>query len=334
MSIDVIICTYNRAEKVNQLVSQLLHLENSFARLIVIDSSDQNNNYLVNTNDVTYIRSNHKNQPYQRYLGHLISNADYLLYLDDDMEIIHSNLLGILNNIIVFTAHPDGIALAFKDRHSTNSLSVVSPKSTLNAKQWYLNCLHWFTGYPKLGSGKLGYCGNRGPQPKKLAKTEYVSGGSFLARRDAIFKNFNFQLFDLFEEKLGMGEDALLGYGLHKQGNLYFYPVQLFWHNDSGGSHYAKHQLTYAKKVLFSRLYLSLEKSRLDNKYLLFAYLHYHWYALWRIIGYINNYIRDRSEERKSVLIGSYQGWLRAMKFKYNNRNEFWILEAKKLLDS
>ena len=87
--ISIIIYTYNRSKKTIQLVKQLSTIKFNF-NIIVVDSSDIINVNLSNKN-ITYIRSSHKNQPYQRYLGFKSANSDYLIYLDDDMEVVSQN---------------------------------------------------------------------------------------------------------------------------------------------------------------------------------------------------------------------------------------------------
>ena len=68
--IDIIICTYNRPQKILELVHSLLPNKSYFNRIIVVDSSDSKNKELAELNELVYIKSNHKNQPYQRLLGY------------------------------------------------------------------------------------------------------------------------------------------------------------------------------------------------------------------------------------------------------------------------
>ena len=46
-----------------------------------------------NPSTIIHILTSHKNQALQRYIGYLHSNASFLLFLDDDMEIADKKLL-------------------------------------------------------------------------------------------------------------------------------------------------------------------------------------------------------------------------------------------------
>ncbi|QLH46663.1 MAG: hypothetical protein HWD58_14170 [Bacteroidota bacterium] len=137
----------------------------------------------------------------------------------------------------------------------------------------------------------------------------------------------------MFEDKLGMGEDAILGYGLAKQGKLIYQPDILFFHNDAQQSHYSIQLKQYACRVMYSRLYLSYEKARLDHSSPGMARLHFIWYGFWRIGGYLVSRCVKRTEASRQMLSGSLQGYKRALRsnFEYSQaRNAFWQVEAKK----
>lgn len=334
--IDLVICTYNRPEKVRELTLALLDCQPAPNQIIVVDSSDTENQALQNSPQIQYIRSSHKNQPFQRFLGTQLSNAEYILFLDDDMEIQNPQFLEDLKIILsgeVFA----GIALNFKDKHSHTTLSEV-PKSQLFAQLSFLRRFkNWFTAYPQLSEGKFGFCGNRGKQPTVFKETEYLSGGAFIGRRKDLFQNFNFQLFDLFEKRMGMGEDGIIGYGLHKRGKLMFLPEIYFLHNDQRDSSYSMDIRAFAEKVIFSRLYLSLERQRLNEGSLLFARLHFHWYAFWRMAGLVMNYLIRRNSKQKSVVLGTYSGWKKAFGFRFQKpvvSHPYWEQEMKSNLES
>jgi glycosyltransferase involved in cell wall biosynthesis len=327
-TISVLICTYNRQQKITELVESLLPYGNE---IVVVDSSDHPNIQLKEQQGVLYVRSMHKNQPYQRILGSLFATGDYLLYLDDDMELVDSTVFDQLYQIIA-TERATGYALSFKDKHADTTLNAV-PKSIFNRLKAIQQFKNWFTGNPNLTAGKLGLCGNRGKQPSLFAPTEYLSGGAFLGQREHLFEQFNYQLLDLFEQRMGMGEDALIGYGLHQSGTLYHVPTQLFWHNDQKDSSYSMDIDSYAKRVLFSRLYLSMERNRLSGKSIFFAKLHYQWYALWRLSGLLINFLLKRNQASKSVLKGSFKGWKAACAFRFEaggKIDDYWKMELAK----
>jgi glycosyltransferase involved in cell wall biosynthesis len=318
VKIDIVVCTYNRPQRVIVLVQELLTCNPLPNSILIVDSSEVSIEDKVIIENTNYIKSTRKNQPYQRYLGYLNSSADILVYLDDDMELIDAAFLKDIHELFISMPHLSGIALNFKDKQLDTSLSLI-PSSTLKSKNSALGkCINNLTGYPDLKEGEWGMNGNRGPQPRlNGGPTQWLSGGAFAAKRINLYQNFNFQLFDLFEQGLGMGEDGVLGYTLSKQNTLYYYPKLLFYHNDLKDSTYSLDLFKFSKRVLFSRLYLSLEKARLDKRSQLVAYTSYVWYAIWRLIGLAINLILHYSVSRKSIFKGSLSGFLKSFTFKY-----------------
>ncbi len=317
MKIDIVICTYNRPDKVMELVQQLIPYSKHFNLIIIVDSSDMTNQRLIKYHQLLYVQSNYKNQPYQRWLGFSKSNADILLFLDDDMEIYNQDFLQIIKPHFL-NRKVSGLAINFKDKHTDTALAAIPASVFFKSNSVLKKIINYLSGYPDLPEGKLGLCGLRGKQPAKGGQTEWLSGGAFAARRSCLFKNFNYQLFDLFQQKIGMGEDVIIGYGLSKQGILLYEPQLLFYHNDQKDSAYSVDHFAYAKRVIFSRLYLSMELIRLRSSHYFFAQIHYHWYVLWRLAGLFINYLIKKDTVRYNLLKGSYAGWKLATSFKFN----------------
>lgn len=334
MKFSVIICTCNRHEKVMELVNQIDGLNNGNIELILVDSSEEPNPNISSIESIKYHRTIHKNQPYQRFLGFNLSTSDWLLYLDDDMEAIHDDLFEKFEGYIKET-NGVGFALKHVEAHQSTSLAEV-PKSQMFGKlAWLKKLKNTISGFPDLNPGKLGLNGNKGKQPVEGGITEFVSGGSFLVKRKAMYQNFNFQMYDLYEEKSGKGEDSITGYSISKQGALIHIPEVLFRHNDQQNSSYSSNLENFGTRVMFSRLFLTLEKSRLDGSSLFLGKISYHWFALWRIFGLTLNYIKDRSQKRKSMLDGAWKGWKKSTKFKFNSslsRNPYWENEVQEEL--
>ena len=83
MKFDVIIATYNREESLKILVNHILKCSKLPENIIIVDSSDFENRGIKNKSLVKYQHTKHKNQPFQRYLGFLLSKSDILVYFDD-----------------------------------------------------------------------------------------------------------------------------------------------------------------------------------------------------------------------------------------------------------
>mgnify|MGYP005836134387 CR=1 FL=1 len=332
MKFDIVIATYNRPESVRKLVNQINECSKLPESIIIVDSSDLINLDIQKIKRVFILRTSHKNQPYQRYLGHLACTSEWVVFFDDDMEVLDADFLLKLNKICENQTIA-GIAMYFENKNGISSLTKI-PQSNLFRNFNHLKQLKgYLSGYPELKNGKYGLCGNRGKQPMNGGVTEWVSGGAFAARRLDLYQNFNFQLFDIHENGLGMGEDGILGYTLSKRGRIISNKDPFFIHNDQNDSTYSTDVYQYARRVAFSRLYLSLEKTRLDNGSLFFARLHYHYYMFWRVTGLLINYMFASSEKRKKMLLGTLDGWKLTFGFKFDKNltvNKYWHNEAMK----
>ena len=332
INIDCIICTYNRPKRVSILVEGLKMCSPSANKIIVVDSSDTVHHELKADMSVIYLPSSHKNQPYQRYLGYKCASSDYLLYLDDDMEILSYNIFHLLQGYFE-SSNAVGIALNFRDKYRETSLSRL-PKSSLKFRGRLKAFKNYVSAYGEMPDGKLGLNGLRGSQPSTYGLTELISGGAFAVKRESIFEDFNFQVFDLFEKRIGMGEDVIIGYTLSKQGEIYFLPEILFLHNDLQDSSYSMDIYRFSERVVYSRLYLTLEKVRLDDTCMLKGRFIYHWHTLWRISGILINFCTKPSRIRFLVLQGALVGWIKSFGFVFKGnsdlRSTYWSSECIK----
>ena len=74
--LDIIIATYNRFEKAKNLALNLLNVGGDFInKIIIVDSSDNQSLQKFKSKKLIHFITQHKNQPYQRYLGYKISNS-------------------------------------------------------------------------------------------------------------------------------------------------------------------------------------------------------------------------------------------------------------------
>lgn len=314
MKTDVIIATYNRPKSLMNVVNKLLESTEEIQNIIVIDSSSEENREIQTLNKVRYIRSSHANQPYQRYLGYLSSNADVLIFLDDDMELIEPLWLDKIKKQFLDDS-VTGVAIAFtNDNEFLNSKLPKTKFGNPKKAGIFRRIIKAMTGHPYLKAGDFWLCGIRGAQPSGGCETKWVQGGAFAARRVGLYKNFNFRLFDLFEEKLGMGEDVLLGYTLSRQGKIIYISQELFYHNDQKDSTYTIDLKSYGERVAYSRLYLSYEYARLSNMNKHIATMHYIWYIAWRLFGMKINYLLDKKNGRKEMVEGYFSGAIKAIK--------------------
>ena len=336
LDIDLIIPTYNRKEKCKTLVQQVIQSKYQPQNIIIVDSSDEDNSAFFKriSPKVIAVKSSHKNQPYQRFLGYQYAQSKILVYLDDDMELIEQDAFKQIAASFETHQNTVGLALAFKNHNEfLQKKTIKSPILKLEKKIKPLaTAIRFFTGYPQLKPGQYWLCGLRGKFPEHLENIEYLSGGAFAAKREFLFQNFNFQLYDLYEKKLGKGEDGILGYTLSKLGEIKYFKQELFYHNDQGNSVYSANLRSFNKRVTSSRLFLSKEYLRQNDQPTFFAYLHYYWYFLWRLGSTCINYLLVPSKSKKEKVIGTYQGIRSTQKLVYPTKDKaklYWKTESQ-----
>ena len=116
MDFSIVIATYNRPNKVTELIDKLLNLNEQTTKIIVVDASDEHSDILLGREKIIYLRSSHKNQPFQRYLGYLASDTEILIFLDDDLEVVDKEFVTKIREIFEDKTI-SGIAINFANKH-------------------------------------------------------------------------------------------------------------------------------------------------------------------------------------------------------------------------
>jgi glycosyltransferase involved in cell wall biosynthesis len=332
MKFDVIIATYNREESLKILVNHIQKCSKLPERIIIIDSSDLENISIQSHSLVKYHHTRHKNQPYQRYLGYLLSNSDILFYFDDDMRILDNQCFSkiismyIKDNIV-------GVQPNFLYQNLFFDKKIpISKTRAMAKKNIYFHFFKMLSGSPDLKAGVFGFSGMRGSKPKNKGTLEWFSGPVFSVNKKFLYNNFNFNLFDFYEDKIGKSEDSILGFTLSKFGEIIYFDEQLFKHDDQDDSSYALDLKSHSARVAYSRLYLSFEFARQSKISLTKAFLHYNWHILGRITSIILNQFIDFKATRLHILIGYIKGYFKAIrdikKLKSFNSGFNWKKEA------
>lgn len=301
---DVIITTLNRADKVRQLINQLLVLieqQRIVGKIILVDSSKVTYSAHQPSAALQIIRSSHQNQPYQRFLGLAAAQQDYVLYLDDDMEIIDDTFCEDLAALSIVSL--TGVNLKFKnDNFFLDALdNTIMPKNKMSA------FLRTLSGYPVIEDNTVWLAGIKGNRRDGIP-VEFVSGGSFLAHRALLYTGISTTLFDSYEKGLGKGEDMITGFALSRKGVVHAHEKVYFYHNDQRNSVYSASHYLFTRRVAYSRLMLSFEYANLKGHSLLMAFLHYLWYAAFRVAGMVLNFVFKPSKAKKHQITGYIAG--------------------------
>jgi glycosyltransferase involved in cell wall biosynthesis len=276
----VVIASYNRKENIVKLAKSINQCTIKPRNIIVVDATNEENNELKLINNVIYIHKlKHKNQPYQRLVGTLASDSEYIIFFDDDLEILDKDifikLLTLLKTegIVGVTAGID-----FQDsKQSSNSFIL-----------WIKNILLFFTGRPFMPKGKIGVAGYYGALPKdRISETEILRGPLMGFRREIFLKLPKIEMLSLFDQKLLIPEDKLLSIEALKYGKLLNYPINLVRHPKIPSTYFLNHR-DHTKRVHLSRYILNIElaKNKSGFKKVLFE-AHFWYYSFWRKVSAI-----------------------------------------------
>ncbi len=307
--LDVVITTYNRPQKVSMLINQLLVLahQHKLGLIVVVDSSI---NLLPptafgNSSNLKIIHSRHPNQPYQRWLGMSACVNEYILFLDDDMEVILETFPEDIS--MLMKSGYAGINLKFRNEN----IFLANQERSVIGKTGMWEKIRNLSGYQSVPDNKMGFNGVVGRRVDKKP-IEFVGGGAFVAKRELLFLGLSTTLFDLFEKKLGGGEDRIIGYALSCTGTLWAHSEIYFNHNDQNNSVYTTDEYRFSNRVAYSRLFLSFEYSRLNGTSKFSAFIRYQWFSVGRILGMLINFLIRPTKVKFQKITGYIVGFLTA----------------------
>lgn len=256
LSFDVIIATYNRPSKVNELCRQIKECSLRPGKLIVIDSSDEVNETLKNDPGVVYRKASHKSQPYQRYVGTLVSEADILVFFDDDLIINH---LKLFERIVELFKNKEtmGVGLGI-EYHNIVTTRLIPAKASLAGRLKKL-----LSTKEPLKAGRVSLFGETSGLPEETIETMYLPGPNMSFRKTAVTGIFDEILFSLFEQRIGMGEDKVLSMRVAKKGKLIYSGENNYLLHPAEESSYFSNASNFYARVYYSRLWIANQYSAL-----------------------------------------------------------------------
>ncbi|MCE7863995.1 MAG: glycosyltransferase [Bacteroidetes bacterium CHB5] len=304
-SFSVVIATYNRPESLMKLVMQIISCSPFPEEIIVVDSSDRENESIKICDRVVYVRSSHKNQPYQRYVGYLVCRSEILIYLDDDLEILDYNVFDVMLNRFQLKG-VKGVSVGIEYHNSINEIM----SSNVNNNSSLFRVVNFLSGVPQPKAGKISLTGVVGPRLRDEGSVEYFNGPVMGFYKIDLTNIFNPVLFGLFERKLGMGEDKVISMGIGLSSKLWFIPHIYFLHPPIGST-YFQDTRSFQCKVIYSRLYLSLCYGRIKEYKKCLVYLQYYYYAFFRLTFACLRFLSKPSSHSFNIIRGILQGiWL------------------------
>jgi len=302
MTFSVAITTYNRPSNLETLVGQVQACTTIPNAILVIDSSDQINETMRTRKDITYLRSSHKNQPYQRYLAYLACTTDIIIFLDDDLEIIDFSVFDAMMAELE-KAGIAGVSVGFV-HHNTIQSKI---EGNLNNHSVMFKLVNFISGVPILPPGGIRLAGLAGSRPTKPGRVDYFNGAVMAFYRSELIDMYDPILFSLFEEKLGMGEDKIISMRIGLKKILWYLPQSYFLHPPVASNYFVDFE-SFQKKTTYSRLYISIVYGRLKKIPLIFIYLHFYYFIFWRFAFSFLRWMFRPSQQNSQWLTGVAKG--------------------------
>lgn len=303
MTFDLIITTYNRPAEVFSLVCQALECNPAPEKVIVVDSSDEVHTNLLGIAGVWYIRSSHKNQPYQRLLGATAATSDIVVFFDDDLKITNNKIFDLILEVYKEdTVIGSTVAI---DYQSMISNKIDDP--VISTKQKWVVRFWEFTGVPFPSPGKINRLGIVGANPSEKQQVEYFHGPCMSFRRHIIDKIIPYPLLSLYEKKIGKGEDKVISMLANQFGLLIYIPENCLFH-EANESSYFQNIRNFTKRITYSRLYLSKSYAKIFQKSLILEIVAFYWFTFWRLMVAFISWAIKPSQARKYKLLGTIDG--------------------------
>lgn len=240
----VCIPTFRRPHLLRRLLEDLTRQTVAVDRLVVVDGDpspgdvwrtvrrvfdglDALGTGLHKRTEVRLVRSNHSNLPYQRFLGwRAARGARWLLYLDDDLRLSHSDCVErLVHPLRAVSGRVVGVTAEFA--RSSRSLTKAdiggAARKSSRVPRWR-DWIHGLSPSPRVAAGGLTPSGHRRPLADRGKPYEVVGclrGGAMAFRMSAITADcFSDSLFALAERGWGFGEDSLLSRRIGSRGIL------------------------------------------------------------------------------------------------------------------
>ncbi|MFA0964678.1 glycosyltransferase family 2 protein [Roseivirga sp. BDSF3-8] len=301
---DVIICTYNRPKRAQSLISQVLECTPAPEKIVVVDSTEEQDpsEYARLGPGVTYLKSSHKNQPYQRFLGFQNTVSDVLVFLDDDVKILDQK---IFQYMLSAFSQEDVKGACIRVRYENVMHDLLEKKEVKQGR--LLDFINKISGVPSPAVGKLGLVGVPGPLPDSDGEVEFFQGTNMAFKREAVEKAFDSRVFSQYEYRIGKGEDKILSFKVASLGKLMFLDREVLHHPPVETS-YFDHSYAYYKRLAYSRYFLTRIWCEERSFPLWLGVLHYYYFMAWRLLIAIGTYVKGRSSGQKEAVKGMWKG--------------------------
>ena len=194
--VSVIICTYNRKEMLDLCLQSVLSQDYKDVEIIVIDdnSADGTSDFIrTKYPSIKLIIANTENKgpAYAKNQGIMASQGEFILFLDNDVELVNKNTVSIMVDLLVSDETVGEVGGEILDYSDRKKYQVIGNKIADNA-------------WPRAVSvSKNDY--------QKLRECDYLATANCMVRRELIFSVGGFDPFYFYP-----AEDKDLGYRIKK----------------------------------------------------------------------------------------------------------------------
>jgi glycosyltransferase involved in cell wall biosynthesis len=296
--LDILIPTYNRKPQVINLVKQILDSGFNPSNIIVADSSDDINSELANHDKVLYLKSSFKAQPYQRYVALLASTSEFVMFLDDDLEVLNNRVFQEV--VDIFSNNQEIVGVTAKVDYESGLFVQNSIKTMSRFLGSFKGLFHKISMNNIPPAGQVNVVGNGGGYTNSNNYVQYFPGPNMSFRREVALKLFDETLFAAYVEKIGKGEDKYLSIKANQYGKLLCLGELTHFYHPPIESSYNSKLVEFQTKQTYSRFLLIKQYLSTFHKNCFLAFPIFFWYSGIRLIGSINNFSRF-----KGVLIGA-----------------------------
>jgi len=239
LNVFLIICTFKRIELLLSLLDDIANQSLIPENVVIVDGDKQNNELpkILSTrknalfNKIYYLKSNHSNLSYQRYLGWKFASqkkTDCLLYFDDDLRLLKNNIIEEIVRQLINYEDVVGITTTIRMGKFGNKHE--SYKKIINRKpqsSFLRNGITKFGSSSKIKPGGLTPSGDRilprSGENHSFSEVEWLRGGVMAYKMSAITSDcFLEDLFALDEKRFGKGEDTILSRRVMQKGKLIY----------------------------------------------------------------------------------------------------------------
>jgi glycosyltransferase involved in cell wall biosynthesis len=321
--LDILIPTYNRKPQVLNLVNQILKSGFNPSNIIVVDSSDDINFDLRNHDKVLYLRSSFKAQPYQRYVALLAAKSEFVMFLDDDLEVLNDRVFQEV--LDTFLTNQEIVGVTAKVDYHGGLFVQNSIKTMSRFLGPFKNVFQKISLNNNPTPGKINVVGNGGGYTIGNEYVQYFPGPNMSFRKEICLKLFDEILFAAYVRKIGKGEDKYLSMKANQFGKLYCLGELTHFYHPPIESSYNSKLVEFQTKQNYSRYLLIKQYLQTFRKNDFLAIPIFFWYSGMRLIGSLNNFNRF-----KGILIGTKHVILFGLNCKRMYPSSYFFETAKK----